>query len=79
MDIAQKMLTAFNNDLDMHKKITTSHESWVEAMTLEPQPNHPYIEKSTTSSVKCKGFVHCFLRLQWRDTSLNLATRSYDQ
>ena len=30
-------------------------------------------EKSTSSSVKCKGFTHCFLRLQWRGASYILA------
>ena len=33
-------------------------------------------EKSTSSSVKCEGFAHCFLRLQWRGASWILATRS---
>ena len=26
-------------------------------------------EKNTSSSVKCEGFPHCFLRLQWRGAS----------
>ena len=36
-------------------------------------------EKSTSSSVKCEGFVYCFLRLEWRGTSWILTTRSYGQ
>ena len=34
-------------------------------------------EKSTSSLDKCKGFAHCFLRLQWRGASWILTTRSY--
>ena len=29
MNIAQEMLTTFNNDLDLHRKVTTGDESWV--------------------------------------------------
>ena len=29
MDIAQEMLTTFNNDLDLVKKVITADESWV--------------------------------------------------
>ena len=34
-------------------------------------------EKSTSGLVKCEGFAHCFLRLQWRGASWILATRLY--
>ena len=34
-------------------------------------------EKTTSNSVKCEGFAHWFLRLQWRCASWILATRSY--
>ena len=34
-------------------------------------------EKSTSSSVKCQGFAHCFLWLSWRSASGVLTTRSY--
>ena len=33
-------------------------------------------EISTSSSIKCKGFAHCFHRLQWCGTSWILATRN---
>ena len=42
-------------------------------------PRRAEIEKSTSSSVKCGCFAHCFLRLQWRGASRILATRSYGQ
>ena len=51
------------------------------AMRLKPKPNHPNNRaktgKSTSNSVKCKGFAYCFLRLQWRGATWILATRSY--
>ena len=46
------------------------------AMTLKAKPNHlngsvqkSQDRKSTSSLVKCEGFIHCFLRLQWRGAS----------
>ena len=49
------------------------------AMTLKIKTNHPnasvQTKKSTTSSVKCEGFAHCFLRFQWRGASWILARR----
>ena len=63
MDIAQEILTTFNDDSDLLKKVKAGVESWLcMAMTLKP-------EKETPSSVKCEGFAHCFLRLQWRGAS----------
>ena len=35
MDIAQEMLTAFNNDPDLLKKVTTGDESWVCGYDIE--------------------------------------------
>ena len=48
------------------------------AMTLKSNTNHLNgSKKSKSSSIKCEGFVHCFLRLQWRSGSWILTTRSY--
>ena len=52
MDIAQEMLTTFNEDPDLLKKIVTGNGS------REPRP-----KKVTMCSFKCKGFAHCVLRL----------------
>ena len=49
MDIAQEILTTFNGNSDLLKKVTP-----MEAQT----------EKSASSAVKCKAFAHCYLRLQ---------------
>ena len=38
----------------------------------EPRP-----KKSTSSSIKCEGFAHCFLLLQWYGASWILATSLY--
>ena len=43
------------------------------AMTLKPKHNHPNgsgpekprSKNGTSILVKCEGFAHCFLRLQW--------------
>ena len=43
-DIAQELLTAFNNDPDLLKKVTTGDESWV---TPKP-PNHFNGKRSAT-------------------------------
>ena len=37
MDIAQEMLTTFNDDSDLLKKVTNHGRM---AMTLKPKPNH---------------------------------------
>ena len=72
MDTAQEMLTKFNDDSDLLKKVITGDESWVYRYDIETkvqscQWKRP--EKSTSSSVKCVSFAHCFLRLQWRAAS----------
>ena len=58
MDITQEVLTTFNDDSDLLKKVITGDESWVYGNGIET--NHP-----NESSTKCEGFAHCFLRLQW--------------
>ena len=35
MDIAKEMLTRFNDDLDLLKKVTTGDESWVYGYDIE--------------------------------------------
>ena len=72
MDIAQEMLTTFNENPDFLKKVITDDELWVygygiETKTQSYQWKRPEVqktEKNTLSSVKCEGFAHCFLRLQ---------------
>ena len=80
MDIAQGMLKSFNDDLDLLKKVITGDESLVygyaHILPMETS-KRAKTEKSTSSSVKCEGFAHCFLRFQWRGASWILATRSY--
>ena len=48
MDIAQEMLTTFNDNSDLLKKVITGDESWVYAMTLKPKPKaqwkHPEVQ-----------------------------------
>ena len=39
MDIAQKMLTMFNDDQDLLKKVITGDESWVYGYNIETR-NH---------------------------------------
>ena len=75
------MLTTFNDDIDLLKKVITDDESWVHSYDIKTKaqiiPMEAFrrgkIERSTTSSVKCEGFVHCFLRLKWRGKSWILA------
>ena len=78
-DIAQEILTRFNDDSDLLKKVVTNH-GWM-AMTLKPKPNHlngsVQRNQARSSSVKCEGFAHCFLRLQWSGAPWILATRLY--
>ena len=69
-DIAQEMLTTFNDDPDLLKNVTNLG---CMAMTMKPKLNQPMeasskakTEKIMSSQVKCKGFAHCFIRLQWR-------------
>ena len=58
MTIAQEMLTKFNDDLDLLKKVIPGDESWVYGYDIEIKPK---TENSTSSSVICEGFAHCFL------------------
>ena len=74
MDIVQEMLTPFNDDTDLFKK--GYNWWWIMGVWLWHWNQSPIIsmqvsrraktEKSTSSWVKCEGFAHCFLRLQWR-------------
>ena len=81
MNIAQEMLTTFNDDPDLIQNVT-NHRCM--AMTLKPIiPMEAFrrakTEKSMSSSVKCLIFAHCLLQLQWRGASWILAARSYGQ
>ena len=66
MNIAQKMLTTFNDDKDLLKKITTGGESWVYGYDIEAKiPSIPMkacrrakTEESPASLVKEEGFAH---------------------
>ena len=66
------MLTTFKNDPNLLKKVITGDESWLYGYDIETKaqsfqwkrPEDPR-PKSTSSSVKCKAFTHCFLRLRW--------------
>ena len=69
MDITQEMLTMFNGDPDLLKKVITVDESWVHGYDIETKAKRAKAEKSTSSSVKCEGFAHTFLRLKWRGAS----------
>ena len=87
--ISQEMLTRFNNDPDLLKKVITGDESWmyghdikIKAQSYQwkrPEEISYKIEKWTSSSVKCEGLAHCFLRLQWCGAWCILALRSYGQ
>ena len=62
MDIAEEMLTTFNDDPDLLEKVITGDESWMYGYHIgSVQKNQD--QKSTSSSVKCECFAHCFLRL----------------
>ena len=59
MDIAQKILTTFNDDSDLLKKVITGGQSWVyghdiETKTQSSQWKHQE-EPSALISVKCEG------------------------
>ena len=45
---------------EMWATFNDDDESWVYGYDIETK-------KNTSSSAKCKGFAHCFLRLQWRE------------
>ena len=65
MDIAQEMLTKFNDDPDLLRKIKTGDESLMYGYDTEtkPQssqwkhPEEPRPKKSTSSSVKSEGIL----------------------
>ena len=71
MDIIQEMLTTFNDDSDLPKKLITGGESKVHSFDVETKvqssqlkpPVEQRPKKNTSSSVKCEGFSHWFLRL----------------
>ena len=61
MYIAQEILTTF----DLLKNVITGDVSWVDGYVIAMEASRrAKTEKSTSSSVKCEGFAHCFLRLQ---------------
>ena len=79
MDIAQEMLTMFNDDPDLNKKITTGDESWVYGYDIEtkwklPEGPSPKKTRQVWSNVKglltvfsdCNGVVHYEFLLQGR-------------
>ena len=53
MNIAKQMLTTFNYDPDLLKKVITGDKLWMHAKT----------EKLMSSSVKYDSFASCFLRV----------------
>ena len=66
------MLAIFIDDPALLKKVITSDESLVYGYDIETKaqsfqwmrPEEPSSKKAL--QVKCEGFAHCFLRLQWR-------------
>ena len=58
MDITQELLTTINDDPDWPKKV-------IIVIIPTEASRRAKAEKSTSNSVKCEGFAHCFLRLQW--------------
>ena len=78
-----EMLTTFNDDLDLLRKVITGDELCVYGYDIETKAQSSQWKRSEEprplSSVKCEDFAHCFLRLQRRNASWILATRSYVQ
>ena len=62
----QTLLLPFNDDPDLFKKVITDNESWVCGYYIETKAKSSHCK---SSSVKCEGFAHCFLRFQWRGAS----------
>ena len=62
MDIAQEMLTTFNDDPDLLKKVIT-------VPLNRFKEGREDVNDDACSSIKCEGSAHCFLRLQWRCAS----------
>ena len=66
MDIAQEMLSTFNDDPDLLIKIVIDDESWVYGYDVEtkcqsPKWKRPEESRPNKASVKSEGFSHCFL------------------
>ena len=65
MDIAQKMLTTFNDDSDLLKKVITGNESWVYAFGIETKaqssewkrPEEPKSKKARQVRSNVKVFL----------------------
>ena len=69
MDIAQEMLSTFNDDPDLLKKVITGDESrhWNQSPIISMEmARRAMNEKITSSSVKCNGVVHHEFLLQVR-------------
>ena len=70
MDIAEDVLTTFNDVINLLKKVITGDESWVYGYNIEIEAQSSKLkrpvktEKSFSSLVKCEGVVYCFLRFQ---------------
>ena len=78
MNITQEMLTTFNDNPDLLKKVVTTDESWVYGYDIEPKaqssqwkpPEEPRPKRTFQVRLNVKfGFAHCFLRLQWHGAS----------
>ena len=66
MDIAREMLTTFNDNPDLLKKMITGDKTKFFQCLIIPMgaSRRAKTEKCTSCSVKGEGFTHCFLRLQ---------------
>ena len=64
MDIAQKILMTITYEPDLLKKVVNH---WNQSPILPIEASRR--EKNTSRSVKCEGFAHWFLQLQWRGAS----------
>ena len=61
MDIAQEMLTMFNDDPDLLKKVITGDESWMYVYDIEMEASwRAKAEKSTSSSSNVKVLLNVF-------------------
>ena len=67
------MLTTFNDDSDLLRKVITGDELCVYGYDIETKAQSSQWKRSEEprplSSVKCEDFAHCFLRLQRRNAS----------
>ena len=87
MNIAQEMF----NDVQRRYRFAQEGDNWWRIMgvwlwhwnwslIIPKRPTRrAKTEKSTSSYIKCAGFAHCFLRLQWRGASWILVPSSYWQ